>query len=407
MRTTQAKKYEKCVRPFYLGREQISLITGEVNFSTFEKRCGTRRKDLCEPCSVVWKDDAYFALMNGAKDYNGEITFITLTAPGWTTFGKAHTASHSEKKSSRCACRKFHSKEDPLVGLPLDKNNFEHNKVVEFNHLAPRLTSITLQKIWRLMATAENLPEKEVKRPTARVMEWQTRGLLHVHIIILGKVPINIVRAAVNGQKSTSARRINPTSHKGIRWGTQLDVKYANSKNSEQIKKLSGYITKVISYAVKDVTSNFTQELPAHNSYRKELRRYTNSVIKCTASPFQCHAADLGENPTQFLINVSKKVNLCRKHYRGKHQLGFTGNVLTLNRKWGSSLGAARKARQTFAKESRSAQDAAKASCLDTEKFLVTVLPLGRDLKKVRRLLAKRINAPTVERSGVSAPLLT
>ncbi|NCX36771.1 MAG: hypothetical protein EBX19_09275 [Actinobacteria bacterium] len=33
------------------------------------------------------------------------------------------------------------------------------------------------------------------------------------------------------------------------------------------------------------------------------------------------------------------------KHRRAHHQLGFTGNVLTLNKAWGSSLKRAREAR--------------------------------------------------------------
>lgn len=406
--TAVKPKYEKCVRPFFIAREETSLSTGEVNFSTFEKRCGTRRKDLCEPCSVIWKDDAYFALMTGAKGYQGKITFITLTAPGWRRFGKAHTITQGDKKYSTCACRKFHDKNDPLIGLPLDKNNFQHEKVVQFNHLAPRLSTITLQKIWRLMATENSTSIKKVKRPTARVMEWQDRGLLHVHIIVLGEIPEEIVRAAVNGRASQNkTRRVAPASHKGIRWGTQVDVKHVNGKNVDEAKKLSSYVTKVISYAVKDVTRENTARHPGHNAHRQELRSHTNSVISCSASPLQCRGADRGKNPSDFLIAVNSQVGLCRKHYRGKHQLGFTGNVLSLNRSWGSSLGAARKARQSWVKKSSSVQTAVKAGCLDTEKKLITHLFLGRDPKKARKILAHHKVARIVGKSGVLTPLRT
>jgi len=401
------RKYEKCVRPFFIAQQKTNLSTGLVTLSAFEKRCGTRRKDLCQPCSTLWKDDAYFALMSGAKDYNGDITFITLTAPGWKTFGKAHTASHSTKKSSRCACREFHKPEDFLVGLPLNRDEFEHKRVVEFNHLAPRLTAITLQKIWRLMATEQGISEKEAKRPTARVMEWQSRGLLHVHIIVLGKVPVNVVRAAVNGRKAKNTRRINPSVHKGVSWGHQVDVRYANTKNQEQIKKLSGYVTKLIGYAIKDVTRETSASIPAHNAFRQELRTHTDEVINCKSTPLQCRAANLGNNPSHLVKKICKGRGLCRKHYRGKHQLGFTGNVLTLNKRWGSSLGAARKVRKEYVARLRSLQDAAKAACLDTEKYFVTHLMLGRDPIRARRILAKRFIALTVGMKGVSTPLLT
>ena len=405
---TSTPKYEKCLRPFFIGRQEIHLGTGEVGLSTFEKRCGTRRKDLCEPCSVIWKDDAYFALMNGAKNYNGKITFITLTAPGWRRFGKAHTITQGDRKYSTCACRKFHKETDPIVGLPLDKNNFQHKKVVEFNHLAPRLAAITLQKIWRLMATQNQTTIKNSKRPTARIMEWQDRGLLHTHIIVLGEIPESIVKAAINGREAlNNSRRVSPTSHKGVRWGTQFDVKHIDGKNLNETKKLSAYVTKVISYAVKDVTRENTAKHPGHNAHRQELRSHTNSVISCSATPFQCSGADLGKNYSHLLARLSSQVGLCRKHYRGKHQLGFTGNVLSLNRSWGSSLGAARKTRQNWAKKTVLAQNAAKAFCLDTEKKLVTHLFLGRDPLKAQRFLAIRSSARIVIKSGVITPLRT
>jgi len=401
-------KYEKCVRPFFMAREETDPTTGEVQTSAFEKRCGTRRKDLCEPCSIIWKDDAYFALMNGAKNYQGKITFITLTAPGWRRFGKAHTVTHGDKKYSTCACRKFHLPNDQIVGLPLDKNKFQHKKVVEFNHLAPRLTAITLQKIWRLMATENETSIKKVKRPTARVMEWQDRGLLHTHIIVLGEIPEDIVKAAVNGREAqNNSRRVTPTLHKGVRWGTQVDVKHVNAKNIHEARKLSAYVTKVISYAVKDVTREITAKHSGHNAHRQELRSHTNSVISCSSSPFQCRATDLGKNPSHFFTSGTSQVGLCRKHYRGKHQLGFTGNVLSLNRSWGSSLGAARKARQSWVRNSLLAQNAVKAFCLDTEKKLVTHLFLGRDPMKAQRFLANRAVARTVGSSGVLTPLRT
>ena len=402
-----APKYEKCVRPFFIAREETTISTGEVSLSTFEKRCGTRRKDLCEPCSLIWKDDAYFALMSGAKGYQGKITFITLTAPGWRRYGKAHTVTRGDKKYSTCPCKKKHKEDDPLVGLPLNRNEFHHKKVVEFNHLAPRLTAITLQKIWRLMATHNGTTIAKSKLPTARVMEWQERGLLHVHIIVLGEIPEEIVKAAVLGRiAQNKRRRVSPTTHKGVRWGTQLDVKHVDGKNIEDAKKLSGYVTKVISYAVKDVTRENTARHAGHNAYRQTLRSHTNSVISCSATPLQCRGADLGDDPSRFLIGVNSKVGLCRKHYRGKHQLGFTGNVMSLNRNWGSSLGAARKARQTWAK-SGAAQTADKAGCLDTEKKLITHLFLGRDPLKARKMLANRKVARTVSRSGVLTPLRT
>jgi hypothetical protein len=231
-------------------------------------------------------------------------------------------------------------------------------------------------------------------------MEWQDRGLLHTHIIVLGEISEEIVKAAVNGRGGkNNSRRVTATSHKGVRWGTQVDVKHVNAKSVIETKKLSAYVTKVISYAVKDVTRENTAKHPGHNAHRQELRSYTNSVITCSASPFQCRGADLGKNPSQLLANMSSQVGLCRKHYRGKHQLGFTGNVLSLNRSWGSSLGAARKARQKWVQNSQIAQNAAKAFCLDTEKKVITHEVFRKRNLSNYNLLALNRNALTVNLS--------
>ena len=196
------RKYAPCVNPFLVRKTSVDLETGELGFAEFEKRCGTRKAELCESCSQIWKDDAYFALLRGAQKHDGNLTFITLTAPGENLFGKSHTAQFNNLASERCACRRYHKPDDELVGLPITKlpekaKKFQYRKVVEFNHYAPRLTAITLQKIWRQLATDLGKEVAEVKLPYARVMEWQQRGTLHVHIIILGHVPNYIVERAV------------------------------------------------------------------------------------------------------------------------------------------------------------------------------------------------------------------
>jgi hypothetical protein len=175
-------KYSPGTNPFLIKRMSLDLETGELYFAEFEKRCGSRRAAKCDSCSKVWKDDAYYALLEEAKKHDGNITFITLTAQGANFFGHSHTAQYKGLAKERCACRKFHKPNDELVGLPITKlsenaKKFQYKKVVEFNHYAPRLLAITLKKIWRQIATERSLDEKEVKLPYSRVMEWQLESL--------------------------------------------------------------------------------------------------------------------------------------------------------------------------------------------------------------------------------------
>ena len=370
-----AKKYEECVNPFVIYRSQVDLTTGEYDQSSFEKRCGARRKDRCAPCSQVWQDDAYFALINGAKNHKGPVTFLTFTAPGSKTFGKSHTAQYQNRASERCACRGYHKPEDLIVGLPIYKKGgepFAFKKVVEFNNLAPRLTSVTLQKIWRLMATDLGKDMKEVRMPYARVMEWQERGLLHTHIIILGHIPTYIVEKAINGAHPTlNRRRVIPATHKGYRWGENYKVQHINSADESQTKKLSGYVTKLVSYALKDVAKSDSGNSTPKEIYRSQLRRQTNSVIQCEKLLSECCLSKAYTKNLAYKLGKSAKGNYCVRHRRGHHQIGFTGNVISINRKWGYSLQSGRKARANFAKTILT-QDAVKASCVRIEKKLVT-----------------------------------
>ena len=369
------KAYAPCERPITLKKMDIEEATGEIVFDgVVEKRCGTRRKDVCEPCSEMWSDDAYFALMKGAENFAGGITFITLTPPGSGFFGRTHRAAYSKKRSERCACKKYHEKSDEVVGTPVNSKKYDHSKVATFNHSAPRLTAVTLQKIWRLLSTEMGQDVEDVRMPIARVMEWQHRGLLHVHIIVLGVIPTYIVEWAVHGRsksESGSRRSVSAATHNGMRWGEQIDVSHISSSDMSQRKRLNSYVTKVVNYAIKDVRQDSNKAYGPREAYLHEIRKHTDDIIKCDSRWAHCRN---GHHDDERLKKIDRQSVTppprCRKHRRGRHQLGFTGNVLSLNRSWGASLGDARQARVEHARKAY--QQTATAVCLDTEKKLIT-----------------------------------
>ena len=299
---TPKKVYTPCLNPLTIHKRIVNKKTGEVKEHEFEKRCGSRRKDKCEPCSVIWKDDAYFTLLEPSKNHKGSLTFITLTAPGAWFFGASHTAQFEGKASERCACRKYHKPEEPIVGTPVETPDFDYDKIVEFNNKVSRLTTVTLQKIYRLLVTELNnqlpleVPKslKDVRLPTARVMEWQERGVLHVHIIVRGYIPTYIIENAVKGSPTNKTRRrIERSSYKNQFWGDQLNVKHINSNDLSQIKQLSSYVIKVVNYALKDVNNEKVADSIQKEIYYSKLRKWTNRVIKCDKPFSQCNASNL------------------------------------------------------------------------------------------------------------------
>ena len=405
--------YEPCVRPITIRRTTTDLQTGEIKDQEFEKRCGSRRKDKCEPCSIIWKRDAYFALISPSKEHKSSLTFITLTAPGVWFFGQTHTAQWNNKASERCFCRAYHQPDDEIVGTPVEPNDFDYDKVVEFNNKVSRLTTVTLQKIYRLLLTDLNRNSisstkktiKDVRLPTARVMEWQERGILHVHIIVRGFIPTYIIENAVNGSPATTnRRRIEPTTFQHQGWGTQVNVKHLNSADSNQIGKLSSYVTKVVNYALKDVDTENVENSKIKSRYHQRLRYWTNKVVKCDKPFSECNAS-IKTSEEALRYRTIKQKQFCVKHRRAHHQIGFTGNVLTMNRAWGSSLKNERLKRQGYASsQSPSVRPAVKAGRLEYVKKLVTHVVVNKPKNSQNYLLAKSKMLQTVIRGGTYPP---
>ena len=382
--------FQPCLHPVTMRRNWLDTTTGEVGSRDFQVRCGTRREEDCEPCSKVWQADAFHALIRGANDGTEKLTFITLTPGGASVFGAVHTASYNGRASERCACRRYHAPESPVIGLPVDPDKFDYAQAASFNNAAPRLATVTMQKVWRQMAAATGPSVKEVRMAMVRVMEWQQRGLLHVHILVRGEVPEEVVRRAVHGSpKSGTRRSITPASHGGHTWGPQVDVQHIEPKDRDH---LIAYITKMVTYAVKDVTAHSPEKRsPAASAHRARMEQAGEAAVSCTASCSVCkHGWSTGRDASgRAIFEIASRTNRkCRRHGRAERQFGFTGNVLSLNRSWGTTLGDARRTRQAWGRSQqppaaalpetvlvtweRIAEHPAQAGCLDVVEELVT-----------------------------------
>jgi hypothetical protein len=147
-----------------------------------ERRCGTRLLDRCPSCSEIYRRDALRMMFEEVAANPGPRTWITFTAPG-------------------------------DVGEPLDRATYRYDKVAEFNACSSRLFAVTMQKLRRLLGAEGPLPY-------VRVVEYQRRGLVHVHVLVLGAVPSAIVELATRGGRNTeTGRPVRPARHGEWSWG--------------------------------------------------------------------------------------------------------------------------------------------------------------------------------------------
>jgi hypothetical protein len=347
-----------CLHPLALRLTRVHPLTGEVVVEQVERRCGTRLLDRCPSCSEIYRRDAMRVMFEGVAANPGPRTWITFTALGDEAFGRTHTASYKRLPSERCACRPYHSLTDSRVGEPLDRASYGYDKVASFNGSSSRLFAVTMQKIRRLLGGAS--------LPYVLVVEYQRRGLVHIHVLVLGAVPRAIVELAVlGGRNPATGRPVRPTRHGEWSWGSQLDVQQLGGADTDR--------GRVIGYAVKDLAASAGEASASCKWSRATCRAgWTTSTIGI---------------PVQVMGRTDRR---CRVHGTAHRQWGFRGNVLAVNRSFGSTLTAVRTARRQWVAAQNPereqwlierieflgrAQRPAPAGRLDPERKAVTLQP--------------------------------
>jgi hypothetical protein len=107
--------------------------------------CGSRREDICAPCSEVYKGDARQIIRSGLSGGKGipdsvgthPCVFATLTAPGFGPVHTIRTSRHGRKLACRprrdahqrrcphgrdLSCKRHHHPDDPRLGTPISRN---------------------------------------------------------------------------------------------------------------------------------------------------------------------------------------------------------------------------------------------------------------------------------------------
>ena len=331
------------------------MRTGEITTSDFQKRCGTRIESKCASCSALYRGDAFQVIRSGLIDPQTKlpklVTMVTLTAPGADRFGKTHSRRLSEDgKARRCSCRGYHNANDPLLGTPIDPSTYDYEAAASFNANASRLFAVTIQKLSRILGR---------KLQVVRVVEFQTRGLVHVHALILGTVTQRSLALVVRGGINLrSGRKIAAATSNGWIWGNECKADVINATNPE---RAIGYLVKVVKYALKDTGNGAC----SHYDHGDKMARAAEKDLKCDNSIFQCKhgvrrkiwyvksvdettgKTTVSKIPFAFVGSGTK--SSCRRHRRAGEGWGFRGHVLAKSRNWGCTFREVRERRQKWA----------------------------------------------------------
>jgi hypothetical protein len=374
-----------CERPVRLAgaTHQIDPATGEVysSYSTdtepdghLLKACGTRRATVCEPCSARYRADAWHLIVAGLRGGKGvpqdasmhPILFVTLTAP---SFGPVHSRRVGDGSARRChpnrsercghghpsRCREIHEPVDARLGEPLCVDCFDYERAILWNAHATELwrrTTIGIQReLAKVMGISGSRFADHALLSYAKVVEYQDRGLVHLHIVIRldgpsgpaepppAELTTDRFEAAVVG---TSQRvRVTYPQTSGIageaRWGDQIDVRRV-ALDSTPPGAVAAYIAK---YATKstDAFGRLDHRLHESNLASLDLRPHLKRLVMT--------AWDLGGR--------CELEHLMLRHWA--HTLGFRGHWLTKSRRYSTTLGALRGARAEWTATRRGAAD--------------------------------------------------
>ena len=334
-----------CENPVRLNRRTTNTTSGEVSNAELLKRCGNRRESQCPSCAALYRGDAIAIIRSGLYGTDGKqrpATWVTLTAPGAAVFGATHSQRRQDGRIRPCKCGAHHLDGDTAIGTPLDPTAYRYDLAADFNAHASRLTSVTFQKLGRLLGR---------KLRVVRVVEFQARGLVHVHALVLGPITQRSLEVAIRGGKNLRTGRTIPAAiSAGWSWGPECkaDVITAGSGH-----KLGAYMTKVVRYAVKSAGD----DLRCGHGHGNRMAAAGEHSATCAHPLPDCRSGDPFMHRRYFVAPAAGPAALavedvpyksrtsrqaCRKHQNARRGWGFRGHVLSASRSWGMTFTEAR-----------------------------------------------------------------
>ncbi|WP_297591184.1 replication initiator [uncultured Mobiluncus sp.] len=321
--------------------------------------CNSRFCDICPRCALLYRKDWLIICKSGCVPWDDipqetikkyTFYFLTLTAP---SFGEIHFVPNTDSGSKVCACGKTHTEEDlHLKGVPVDPSTYDYEGQVAWNYAAAQLWRNTYRALRNSFETLDFF----------RVWEWQSRGALHVHVILRIE--------ASEGVMPSKIKDIAHNQHTGeFGWGDQIDCQPLPDDNEREDR--TKYLIKAVSYSAK-TWGRFIKSRKGDNSLiSKHYRRLDKAARKmecpkcvkgeiCTAA---CH--DNFGSIVRIISNSRKSKNTPgwslngtnRKLLRQRRHDYYVSNYDWQETQIG--MGRAKKARQALANLSSSPQDIA------------------------------------------------
>lgn len=317
-----ARRALPCLRPVLLANPS----TGEL----LEVRCKDRRVSRCPSCAALYHGDAANILRTGALDFGARrFVWLTLTAP---SFGATHRvpksggdATVSRRRDGRgrpCGCGVVHGEADGhLRGVPLDPETYDYESQVRWNaHVGP-LWHRTRDAISAVLgATLE----------FARVVEWQHRGAVHLHVLF--RVPDGIDLGELADGKVCRSMRVEQACQTVGTWerrdgmsrrygwgrvGIVAEVVQVRAGDTRAVRRLCGYMAKLCNYAGKDLGSSVPGRAVSVE-LREHLGRLEHAAISMRCPRAGCDGRGTGQRAS------------CRG--RAHRHFGFRGHPVTQSR---------------------------------------------------------------------------
>lgn len=373
----QGRSARWCRRPVRLvGRTaHVEADTGEVvsEFSTLSepdgtlvKACGQRRQTACPPCSSIYRGDAWHLIVAGLRGGKGvpedvalhPTLFVTLTAP---SFGAVHSQRDRGGVSRTCRphargtclhgrarrCGATHESDASELGEPLCVDCFEYSAAVLWNALATELWRRTTIAIGLRLAGAAGLTATAFGRvgrvSFAKVIEYQRRGVVHLHVVVRldgregvsaappSEFTVAMLEQAV--QRAVSGAAVPFPSTAGVsghaRWGSQLDIRRIRPDENAERAALAAYVAK---YATKstDAFGRLDRRLRARDIASLDVPPHLRRLVLT--------AWELGGRPELEHLRLRAWA----------HTLGFRGHWLTKSRRYSTTFGSLRGARERW-----------------------------------------------------------
>ncbi|GAB3763063.1 hypothetical protein FB382_001312 [Nocardioides ginsengisegetis] len=353
-------------------------------------RCGNRRASVCPTCSHEYKGDAWHLLVCGLAGGKGvpasvadrPCTFATLTAP---SFGPVHGLRRKGPCRARrdkpvCPhgralwCGKRHRENDSQLGHPLCWECYDYTGHVLWQWHAPELWRRFTIALQRRLAAVTGLSVKAFRQRCriaySKVVEFQARGLIHVHVPIRIDGPLgpdgkpsdldlstrdleDAVRRTTESVRLDVGPLRNGTAYR-LTWGRQLDCRSITDtagRDSERggrvvhPEQVAAYLAKYLTKATEDFG------LPA---------RVTSAV----------HARSVGASPHAVrIIEAANRVAGEGEAYARLRDnfatLGYRGHPITKSRSYSVTFSQIRRARRAFRRDPGLEPDADIREVLD------------------------------------------